>query len=337
VRNASCEFDVETLRPTYKLIIGSPGKSNAFAISERLGMPSDIIERASELVSTDSKRFEDVIARLESERMMMERAREEAERMRREYEEYRKNSERELHERLKKSEDEIERNLAKSRRILDSAEASSEYIFRQLDDIRKQEDRKIRDDMVSRAKDEVRKRLRDENALLSEADLREMEEDEDYVLPRPLKVGDTVLVTTLSQTGVLQTLADKKGLYLVKCGIAALRVSEDKLRLIEGKIKTSSAPSRAGDKSLKRSAAATFRVELDVRGMFGDDAWFVVDKYLDDAVLANVPSVRIIHGKGTGALRAALWKMFQTDPRIKSYRHGEWGEGDSGVTVIEFK
>ncbi|MBP3308278.1 MAG: endonuclease MutS2 [Clostridia bacterium] len=337
VRNASCEFDVETLRPTYKLIIGSPGKSNAFAISERLGMPSAIIERASELVSTDSKRFEDVIARLESERMMMERAREEAERMRREYEEYRKNSERELHERLKKSEDEIERNLAKSRRILDSAEASSEYIFRQLDDIRKQEDRKLRDDMVSRAKDEVRKRLRDENALLSEADLREMEEDEDYVLPRPLKVGDTVLVTTLSQTGVLQTLADKKGLYLVKCGIAALRVSEDKLRLIEGKIKTSSAPSRAGDKSLKRSAAATFRVELDVRGMFGDDAWFLVDKYLDDAVLANVPSVRIIHGKGTGALRAALWKMFKTDPRIKSYRHGEWGEGDSGVTVIEFK
>ncbi len=341
VKNASCEFDVRTLKPTYRLIVGSPGKSNAFAISERLGMPSEIIERAGELVATDSKRFEDVIERLESERIAMEQERKSAERMRIEYENFKQRSERELRERLARQEAEIAKNLERSRRILDSAEASSEFIFKQLDDLKRQEDRQKRDEALRLAKDEVRRSLRESGAALSALDLDELEEDGDYTLPRPLKVGDTVLVTTLSQTGKILSLKDKKGLYSVRCGVAAVRVSEDKLRLVEGEIKKQKSPSTPrnarSDKSLAKSAAATFKIEIDVRGMIGDDAWFVVDKYLDDAVLANVPSVRIIHGKGTGALRAALWKYFKTDSRIKSFRHGEWGEGDAGVTIIEFK
>ncbi len=339
VRNASCEFDVETLRPTYKLIIGSPGRSNAFAISERLGMPSEIITRAGLLVDSENKRFEDIIERLEAERKGYERQRLEAERLRAEYESFKEKSERELKERLAKQEAETQKNLERSRRILDSAEASSRFIFSRLDELKKQEDREARARMLSQAKEEVRRSLRESGDALSEADLTEMEEDENYTLPRALKVGDTVLVTTVSQTGSITALKDRKGNYTVECGNATIRVSEDKLRLIEGKVKKHSpAPSsRKSERSLQKSAVASFRIELDVRGLIGDDAWFSVDKYLDDAVLSGVPSVRIIHGKGTGALRAALWKHFRTDPRIKSFRHGEWGEGDSGVTVIEFK
>lgn len=339
VQNASCEFDVETLRPTYKLVVGTPGKSNAFAISEKLGMPASVIERAGKLIERDNKRFEDVIEKLDTNRMEMEKERDRAETLRREYEEFKRKSEADLKSRIAKSEAEIVKQAERAKQILDSARASSEFIFRQLEDLKKIEDREKRSEMMSRAKEEIRRRLAEGDSMTSEINVREISLDEEYKLPRPLKVGDRVYVTTISVEGEITSIDEKKKLYSVTAGILKTKVAEDKLRLLEENVRFKRTPEvkKPSEGKVKKSIVSSFKTEVDVRGMIGDDAWFVVDKYLDDAVLAGIPSVRIIHGKGTGALRAALWRYFKSDRRIKSFRHGEWGEGDAGVTVIEFK
>ena len=335
VCNASCEFDIDTLRPTYRLIVGTPGKSNAFAISEKLGISDAIISRAKKLIENDNKRFEDVIERLDTNRIAMEKERAAAEKMRAEYEEFKRNAENELKLKIAKSEEEIQKQTLKARQILDSARASSELIFRQLEELKKQEDREKRNEMMSVARDQMRRRMQESERLMTGIDVRDISLEDDYKLPRPLKVGDRVFLTTVSTEGVVTALADNKGRIAVTAGVLKTKVTEDKLRLIEGNIKYSNTTSvKPNEGKVKKSIASTFRTEIDVRGMIGDDAWFVVDKYLDDAVLANIPTVRIIHGKGTGALRAALWKYFKTDKRVKSYRHGEYGEGDAGVTVV---
>lgn len=340
VQNASCEFDVETLRPTYRLVVGTPGKSNAFAISEKLGIEREIIDRAESLIEKDTKRFEEVIAELDTNRMQMERERETAARLRREFEEFKQRKEAELQTKLAKSEDEIQKSLIKARQILDSARASSEFIFRQLEGIKKQENRDKAAEMTRLAREEVRRRLRESGELLDGMEIREVSLEEDYVLPRPLKVGDKVYLVTVGKEGVVTQTKDNKGLVSVTAGILKTKVTEDNLRLIDGGVqfrRRDEAPKKPTEGKVKKSIVTTFKTEVDVRGMIGDDAWFVVDKYLDDAILASISTVRIIHGKGTGALRAALWRYFKSDKRIKSYRHGEYGEGDAGVTVIELK
>ena len=340
VMNASCEFDVETLRPTYRLVVGTPGKSNAFAISEKLGIDPEVIARARELIDKDDKRFEDVIDRLEGDRIAMERARQESEKILAESRREAERREAELNAKIKKSEDEIQKMLLKARQILDSARATSEFIFKQLDDIRRQENREKRDEMAQRARAEVDRRMRESEKLFEGVDVREIALDEDYKLPRPLKVGDRVYLVTVGKEGVVTALADKKGLVSVTAGILKTKVTEDKLRLIDGDVKfvrRDEPKPRVNEGKVKRTVNTSFKPELDVRGMIGDDAWFLVDKYIDDAILAGIKILRIIHGKGTGALRAALWKYFKADKRIKSYRHGEYGEGDAGVTVLELK
>ena len=339
VQNASCEFDIDTLRPTYRLIVGTPGKSNAFAISEKLGMPNEVIERASKLIERDNKRFEDVILRLDTNRIEMEKERNKAEEMRREYESFKTKAEAELEKKIKKSEEEIQKQIVKARQILDSARASSEFIFRQLEELKKQEDKEKRDELMRNAREEIRRRLAESEGLFEGVDVREISLDDDYKLPRPLALGDKVYLITVGAEGVVTALDEKRGLVSVSAGILKTKVTVDKLRLLDGKtvFKKKNPTPKVNEGKVKKSITSTFKIEIDVRGMIGDDAWFVVDKYLDDAVLAGVPSVRIIHGKGTGALRAALWKYFKNDKRIKSYRHGQYGEGDAGVTVIEFK
>ena len=335
VQNASCEFDVETLRPTYKLVVGTPGKSNAFAISERLGISEQIIDRAKKLIERDNKRFEDVIERLDTNRIEMEKERDKAEKMRSEYEAFKSKSEAELKEKIAKSEEEIQKQTLKARQILDSARASSEFIFRQLEELKKQEDKDKRNEMMNYAREEMRKRFRESESLMEGVSIKDISLDDNYKLPRPLKVGDKVFLTTISKEGVVTALADKKGQISVTSGILKTKVTEDKIRLmVEGVKYISREIPKVNEGKVKKTVNSSFKPEIDVRGMIGDDAWFVVDKYIDDAVLMNIPTVRIIHGKGTGALRAALWKYFKSDKRIKSYRHGEYGEGDAGVTVL---
>ena len=264
----------------------------------------------------------------------MEKARDEAEKLRLEYENFKRNAEEDLKRKIARSEEEIEKQTLKARQILDSARASSEFIFRQLEDLRKTEDRDKRNEMMQAARDEMRKRMRESESMMAGIDIRDIAADENYKLPRPLKVGDKVFLTTINKEGVVTALEDKKGQIAVTSGILKTKVSVDKIRLLDGSVKYVSDTPKVSEGKVKKSIVSSFKPEIDVRGMIGDDAWFVVDKYIDDAVLAGMPTVRIIHGKGTGALRAALWKYFKHDKRIKSYRHGEYGEGDSGVTVL---
>ena len=335
VQNASCEFDIETLRPTYRLIVGTPGKSNAFAISEKLGMSPEIVKNAERLIERDNRRFEDVIERLDTSRIEMEKEKNTAERLRLEYERFKEKAERDLKEKIAKSEEEIAKSTLKARQILDSARASSEFIFRQLEELRKCEDRERRNEMMTSARDEMRRRMRESEELMSGVSIRDITLDDDYKLPRPLVVGDKVFITTVSKEGVITALKDKKGMYSVTAGILKTKVPEDKIRLLDGKVKfVSQEKPKVSEGKVKKTVNTSFKPEIDVRGMIGDDAWFVVDKYIDDAILAAMPTVRIIHGKGTGALKAALWKYFKSDKRIKSFRHGEYGEGDAGVTVL---
>ena len=339
VQNASCEFDVDTLKPTYKLVLGTPGRSNAFAISEKIGIPKDVIERATCLIARENKRFEEVIERLDTDRIRMEAEREKAEKLRIEYERFKETSEADLKKKISKIEDETQKTLLKARQILDSARASSEFIFKRLEEVKKQEDKAQRDKMMSEAREQIMLRMRENDEMFEGISIEELSLDEDYKLPRPLKVGDRVFVTTVSSEGVVTEINEKKGLISVSAGIIKTKVTTDKIRLLEGnvKIKSNKPLPKVSEGKVKKSIVSSFRIEIDVRGMIGEDAWFVVDKYLDDAILANVPSVRIIHGKGTGALRAALWKCFKADKRVKSFRHADYGEGDAGVTVVELK
>lgn len=336
VQNASCEFDVETLRPTYRLIVGVPGKSNAFAISEKLGLSADIIRRADAHLTGDSKRFEAVISQLEASRIEMERERDEAARLRREYEEYKVTAERRLRERTAASEKEIASALTRARQLLDSARAGSEYIFRELDDLRKKQNAANFAEELSRAKAAVRERLREGNAQYDRAEFREISLDDEYVLPRPLKVGDRVFLVNYHQEGVVSAISEKDGKVTVQAGILKAKVAIADLRLLEEGQKVRVQEPKPAPRA-RPVVKADFHPEVDVRGMIGDDAWFIVDKYLDDAIMAGVHTVRIIHGKGTGALRRAIGQYLRGDRRVDSYRMGAYGEGDAGVTVVELK
>lgn len=336
VQNASCEFDVDTLRPTYRLIIGTPGKSNAFAISEKLGIPSAVIEAAKGMVSGSSKRFEQVIDKLESSRHEMEKDRAEAARLRAEYEAYKAEAERKLHAQLDAAANEAEKTREKARQILESARATSDYVMKQLEDVRKKQESRQFSSELAEARRAMRARLQDTSDEVYSAE-EDFAADEPYTLPRPLKVGDRVFMVGIGQRGVVQELADRAGNVSVRAGILSAKVPLSRLRLLEEEARPARPQKKAPEKRGTTVVSRDFRQEIDVRGMVGDDAWTVVDKYLDEAILAGIQTVRIIHGKGTGALRAALQNDLHHDPRVASYRTGGYGEGDAGVTIVELK
>ena len=335
VQNASCEFDVRTLRPTYHLIIGTPGKSNAFVISERLGLPRAIVERAEALLSEESKHFEQVIGKLEESRGEMERERGEAERLRLEYTEQLRRAEEDIRRRLAETERRTKIAEEEARRLLDSARATSEFIFKELDTVKKKREQADFAAALERARNEVRDSLRAADRDAVRFHPEELQFEENYELPRPLRLGDVVYIPSYGQQGTVVGLPDKKGMVAVQAGIMRAKLPQKQLRLIEHPEKLKKAATAQG--GVRRSVTVSFKPEIDVRGQTGDDAWVLIDKYLDDAVLSGVQSVRIIHGKGTGALRRAIWEYLKTDPRIGAYRPGVFGEGDAGVTVVELR
>ena len=335
VCNASCEFDVETLKPTYKLIIGTPGKSNAFAISEKLGLPREIINNAENYISTDNRKFEDIIGQLERSRLEMDKAREETEQMRADYERFKAEAEKKIQSRLDESEREIEKARAKAVSMVTSAKASSDFIMEQMDKVRKAKDSENLGSELDRARRAVREHWRENSDKFDPVEKPKI--DENYVLPRKLKKGDLVTVVTLGSEATILDDPDKSGNVRIQAGILQTRVNIKDLRLKENEPKVIS-----GDKKVKASSysvtrTTTFKDEIDLRGMTGDEAWLAVDKYFDEATLANVRTVRLIHGKGTGALKTALWKFLKGDRRISTFRIGQFGEGDGGVTVVELK
>lgn len=336
VRNASCEFDVETLRPTYKLIIGTPGRSNAFAISTKLGLPDEIVDRARTHVSRDSRQFEDVIGELERTRLEMERERDELRRSKEEHERFKAKTEAEMKKKLEIAENELEKARKQAVTMVEGARASSNFVFEQLEKAKKAKDTEKFGSELEAARRAVRAHLREHS---DEIDPVYPEiPDDDYELPRPLKVGDEVFLPELDQNGKVATLPDKSGNVFVFVGAMRIKTKVRSVRLIEGE-------SVYKDASNIKRPVSTFTAdlshgikdEIDLRGLTGDEAWFKVDKYLDSAILAGFGTVHLIHGKGTGALRNALWKYLKSDKRIKKFRIGQYGEGDGGVTVVELR
>ena len=331
VVNASCEFDIETLKPTYKLIIGTPGKSNAFAISGKLGLDPEIIERAAALVSSDNKRFELVIEKLEESRIEAEKYREELKRAKDEYDAFRQSSERRIRQDLEKAKQERDRAEEKARQTIEGARASVSFVLEEIEKLRKKKAADMSAEELLEAKRRMRRSL-DE----SDAKYNSIEElpDDDYKLPRALVKGDNVKLRNIGKVGVLVSDPDKDGNCRVKIGAVTTKTNISNLKLLDEKeVKKNEKTQTKG--SIRKTAAAAFNPELDIRGQMG--GWMMCDKYLDDALIAGIKTVHIIHGKGTGALRNHLWSWFKTDKRIKSFRLGRYGEGDGGVTVIELK
>ena len=334
--NASCEFDVNTLRPTYRLIIGTPGKSNAFAISSKLGLSDEIVNRAKELVSAENKQFEDVIARLEASRLEMDKNRAEAEKMRAEFEAYKTENEKKIADRLAIADRELEKARAEASSIIKSAKVTSDYVMEQLEKVKKEKESAKLGEALEQSRRDIRKKLRESDSSVNPVHEKVAE---DYVLPRPLKKGDDVLLINVNQKGVVIDDPDKDGNVMVQAGIIKTRTKVSNLMLLdENKVTFTDAEKKqmAADK-YRVTVSRDFRDEIDLRGMIGDDAWYMVDKYFDEAHIAGIHTLRLIHGKGTGALKNALWNYLKKDPRVVSYRLGKYGEGDLGVTIVEVK
>lgn len=325
VMNASCEFDVETLRPTYRLVTGLPGKSNAFAIALRLGLPEGIIQRAKSVMGEENIHFEDVLSRLEETQNRLSKEKEHIEKLRREAEEKLKAANEYKEKTQKDALKEAERAKEQANRILAQAKASSDYIFGELNKLKREAEKEKKFDNFELARSAIREQLKKaDNAGVEEA------ENEEYIPPRPFRIGDEVIIAGINKKGYIQAIDGENA--TVKAGIITTKVKIADLRLVEEKPKQDNK-----SQAVYHRPAEAVKNEVDVRGLTGDDAYFVIDKYLDAAMLAGYRSVSIIHGKGTGALRAAVWEHLKHDKRVRSYRSGRYGEGDTGVTIVELK
>ncbi len=335
VENASCEFDVETLKPTYKLLIGVPGKSNAFAIASRLGLSDYIIERARSLVDSEDQRFDEVLARLEEKRNALETELSQAEKQRREAELLTRRA-REFDDEIeKRREAEFKKAKADAERMLRDARAAADEIFDEIDALRKAQRKKDNYQQINDARAALKHSLNDADRALNRAG---GERAKNLIAPapaRPLKVGDTVELIELGTKATVLSVPDKSGMVQVQAGILKVNVNQNKLKLLEesGKktVEAFIAKKQAELRNIKISQ------DIDVRGMMSDEAVDTVERYLDNAFMAKLNTVTVIHGKGTGALRKAIQTRLRSHPHVKSFRLGTFGEGESGVTVIELK
>ena len=336
VQNACCEFNVETLQPTYRLLIGIPGKSNAFAISSKLGLPDDIIEEAKEQISKEEASFEDVIADLEMKRVSIEKERQEIAK--------KKENIRLLEEQLQQKNDKIDRAKDK---ILREANEKAREILQEAKDVA---DETIRDfnraslnaDMktLEQKRQKIRDRISDKNSKLALGnDARKTENKAPEVLdPAKLKKGDGVKILSMSLKGTVSSLPDSRGNLFVQCG--AMRIQTNVKDLVLAKGEETSAPATkktSGLGKIKMSKSLSVSPEINLLGKTVDEAVAELDKYLDDAYLAHLPSVRIVHGKGTGALRSGIHAHLKHLKYVKEFRLGEFGEGDAGVTIVTFQ
>ena len=329
VTNASCEFDVETLKPTFKLTVGAPGKSNAFAISQKLGLSEKVLKSAESYVASDNKQMEKVLGELEAERQKAEKEREKAEAMRKEFEEFKEASQKEIEKNLAASRKALESARSRSESMIESAKRSADYIMDEMDKLRKKKESEKLAEELAAARRDIRDHLRSNTTVYEPA---KADIDENYVLPRPLKKGDEVIVTSIGKKAtVLETPKDGELVY-IQAGIIKTKVRINDLRLITEKEKEKSRQA-----SYRMSVNRDFKPEIDLRGKTGEEAWSAVDKYFDEAQLAGFKSLRLIHGKGTGALKNYLWNELKRDKRVGSFRIGQFGEGDGGVTVVELK
>lgn len=335
VENASCEFDIETLRPTYRLIVGSAGQSNAFAISESLGMPSDIIADAKSQVSEADSRLENVIGKLEATRIELEKQKEDISRLRAEAAEHERvlHEEREALEKAKA--DELEKARLRAMTIIEQTKAESNELITELEQLKKEKDRKDFGESVSGAKSRSKQSF---NKMYDTANpIDRHDPNADYVLPRKLRRGDTVYVVDLQRKGIVSGDPDGGDSVFVQMGVMKTKMNISRLRLEEPekvtyKNKSARKTGKVGVKAERRGS-----MELDIRGCASDDGVYQLDAFIDKAVMSNISMVTIIHGKGTGVLRKAVQNRLKSHPSVKSYRSGVFGEGEDGVTIAELK
>ena len=337
VENASCEFDVASLRPTYRLLIGVPGRSNAFAITRRLGMDEALVEHAKSLISGDDRRLEDVVSSLDARRQELEQKLQAAEDDRLRAQRATAAAEEKLGELEQRREKELENARQQARGIVEKARQQAQQLMDELDDLRRQKESADFAQKTQQAKSQLRSRLRRLDDAVDPVAQRDMGE---YVLPRALQKGDRVLLQDMGLQATVTALPDDKGLVEVQAGAIRTRTPLQNLRLYESKRaekKGRPAPAlRTGGgltSRMERSAAT----DLDLRGMTVEEALLEVDRFLDNAVLCGLERVTLIHGKGTGALRAAVQQHLRGHKQVKGFRLGTYGEGETGVTVVELK
>lgn len=329
IENGSCEFDIKTLRPTYRLLIGVPGKSNAFAISQRLGMDMNVVNRAKELVSSDSRQFEDVVQTLESRRQSLERQLENARNLTQKANTEKQKAESELERAKKRAQDEIERAREEAERIVSRTKAQAYALMDEMDKAKKAN----RDTAETRAK--LRRSINEIED--SSNPVESKKSDESYTLPRPLKIGDNVLIHDIDKDAVVLDLPDKDNMVLVQAGIIKTRVELKNLRLKKSETKKAQSTYASRRRNMPSNVNIRPQTEIDVRGQTAIEAIMAVDSAIDNAILSNVEHITIIHGKGTGVLRKEIQKHLRTSKYVKSFRLGTFGEGESGVTIVELK
>jgi DNA mismatch repair protein MutS2 len=327
VENGSCEFDVATLRPTYRLLIGVPGRTNAFEIMLRLGLPSDVVEQARTLVSSESAKFEDVVQSLEASRQGLEREREEASLLRQQAETLRAEAEEKMRKASEASEKQLETARSQAAYLIARAKGQIDALVDELEERKKQK-------QVLTVEDKAKLRA-DMRSIEDAANPIRRKEGGEYVLPRPLAVGDTVLIFDIDKQATVLEPPDSTGNVLVQAGIIKTRVPVSNLRLTGEKVK--SAPKRSVTRNVRSRAEAPVVRELDLRGQSAMEAIMELDNFIDAALLAGVNQLTVIHGKGTGVLRKAVQEHLRNHPSVRTYRLGVYGEGESGVTVVELK
>ena len=337
VENASCEFDVQTLRPTYRLLVGIPGKSNAFAISRRLGLDESVIADAKAQMDSESVRFEDVLAQLEEKRQRLEKAQTEANRLWQQREEDARKA-RVFREQMEKAKENARaKGEAEAKRIVREAQQKTEEIFAQLDELRRQQTRAANFQQMNDARAAIRHDLKEAEAVLHSRD----EEPEAPAPSRPIAVGDLVELAGVKTAATVLNVNDD-GSMLLQAGKMKMTVKPGQVRLLESaeeieRRKKQAAAAQRKNVSPQIQLAARAASELDIRGMETLEAESVVENYIDAAVMAKLGTVTIIHGKGTGALRKAVHEMLKRNRAVKSFRLGRYGEGEAGVTVVELK
>ena len=333
VENACCEFDVETLRPTYRLLIGIPGKSNAFAISSKLGLSDEIINAAKEQISKEDESFEDVIADLEQSRVTIEKEQQEIaeykERIRTLQEQLQKKN-----EKIDQAKDKILRDAnEKARAILQEAKDVADETIRDFNKAGASADIKE----LEKKRQKVRDKINEKNGKLALGNNQKKPANQKTVDPKKLKKGDSVKIISMNLKGIVNTLPDARGNLFVQCGIMRMQTNVNDLVPVKEETITAPALQRTNTGKLKMSKSFSVSSEINLLGCTVDEAIAKLDKYLDDAYLAHLPSVRVVHGKGTGALRSAVQSHLKRLKYVKEYRLGEYGEGDAGVTIVTFK
>ena len=333
VENASCEFDVASLKPTYKLLIGIPGKSNAFAISQKLGLPEFIISRARGIISEENVKFEDVITDLEANRLLVEREKERVEALRRDAEAYKKQIDEQNNKLRENKAKYMDKARADANRIVEQARQEANALIKELQALRTQ----TASEEFNKKLEESRSKLKKQEERIARATNMPKPQRPAHTIPRNLKPGELVEVLSLGKTGSVLKQPDSKGDVFLQVGIMKITANIKDLKRVSEKAYEAERKGTPGNRAAHQFSAKAVKSEIDVRGMTVEEAILDIDKFLDDAALSGLTEVSIIHGKGTGALRAGVQDYLRRNKHAKSFRLGRYGEGETGVTIVELR